>query len=120
MVPTPLFAISAGATACAALALCLEAAERLPRAALRPLLCTGQLALTLYLAHVVVGLGVYEEAVVTLGLPALYEPVAYAAIFIAASVLFATLWRWRFQRGPFEALVRRLASLSLSHAPRRQ
>jgi len=114
MVPTPLFVLSAASSACAAIALCLEAVRWLPRAVIRPLLCTGQLALTLYLAHVLVGLWVYEDVVVAMGLPALYEPTAYAVAFIIASVLFATLWRWKCERGPLEALLRKASSAGLA------
>jgi len=113
MPPTPLFILSAGATACTAVALSIEAAALLPRAVVRPLVCTGQLALTLYLAHVLVGLWIYEDIIITVGLPGLYEPFAYASIFMLTSILFASLWRRCFRRGPVESLLRGVSSLGL-------
>ena len=116
MPPMPQYIVAGGATAVAVIVVCVAVADRRgEHPALLPLLHTGQLALTLYVAHVVVGLG----ALIALGLlppdatPArpsqsLVFTVIYTALFCAASVLFATLWRRRRRRGPLEQVMRKL------------
>ena len=58
MPPLPLYFFSAVGSSCAVIALCVQAGEAWQAAPwLRPLVRTGQMALTLYVAHVVVGMG---------------------------------------------------------------
>lgn len=68
----------------------------------------GQCALTLYVAHLVIGIGI----------PALFSAhtgwgttpaFLYAVAFSAAGIAFCVLWRRHFPRGPLEAVVRRVA-----------
>jgi uncharacterized membrane protein YeiB len=68
---------------------------------------TGQLALTLYVAHVVVGMGVLD-VVGRLENQTLPFVLLSAAIFCALAMLFATLWRTKFMHGPLEAVMRAL------------
>jgi uncharacterized protein len=110
MPPMPLYMLAAGGMATAVIGLCVMAAEKFPEARWRPpLVATGQLALTLYLAHVLVGLAPLE----LLGLPgghgSLTFSIVWATAFGAGAVLFASLWRRRFARGPLEMLMRRVA-----------
>ena len=75
---------------------------------LRLLNTTGQMSLSIYLAHIVVGLGILEE----LGMlyaQTLAFALAYSLLFIVLSVVFANLWRLKWQRGPLEWLMRRLS-----------
>lgn len=74
---------------------------------LRPFVATGQLALTLYLAHVVLGMGVLE-AIGRLKKQTLPFALLAALVFCIMSVVFAQLWRKRFKRGPLEAIMRTL------------
>jgi len=67
----------------------------------------GQLALTIYLAHVVVGMAVLES------FGRLYDRCLPWAVFTslafsASTIAFSWLWRRRFTRGPLEALMKRL------------
>lgn len=108
MPPAPLYMIAGAGTACAVIALCVVVGERFGRARwLRPLVHTGQLALTLYVAHVVLGMGLLE-ALGRLEDQSLGFALASALIFCGAAVLFSSLWRRRFARGPLEAVMRRL------------
>ena len=95
-------------TACAVIAACIALGERFAEASwLKPLVATGQLALTLYVAHVVVGMGLLEA----LGRLENQSPpfaIGSALVFSGLSILFAHLWRKRFKRGPLEAIMRRL------------
>jgi uncharacterized protein len=109
MPPTPLYLLAAGATAFAVVCLAIEAGQRFPKAFwVKPLAATGQLALTLYVAHVVIGMGV----LVPFGELKDYSvafALGWAASFCGLSILFATIWRKRFERGPLEWLMRRVA-----------
>ncbi len=108
MPPTPLYLIAAGGAACAVTAAAVAVGERFGRSVwVRPLVSTGQLALTLYVAHVVLGMGVLE----TIGRLENQTPAFSAmasAVFCAVSVAFAHAWRSRFRRGPLEAAMRAL------------
>lgn len=75
---------------------------------IEPLVSTGQLALTIYIAHVLVGMAILE-AVGRLENQTLSFALAASFVFSVTSILFAWAWRKRFRRGPFEALMRRIA-----------
>ena len=73
----------------------------------KPFIATGQLALTLYIAHLVVGRGMLEG----LGLlenQTLPFAVGSAVIFCICAVIFSHSWRRRFERGPIEWGIRRI------------
>jgi uncharacterized protein len=93
----------ASATAVAVLAACLLAAG-----ALRPLVPLGQMALTAYLAHLLLG-----EALVfpwlDAGRPALATQLAVAAVVFGALAAGARAWLAHHRRGPVETVVRALA-----------
>lgn len=106
--PTPvyvLFGLGVGfITLSLSLMLCASEGRR---KLLTPLIQAGQMALTLYLAHVFIGVTAIEwflpedrESVVVL--------FACVGVFAVASVIFASLWRRRYQRGPVEWVMRRL------------
>jgi len=108
MPPMPLYMLAGGATAGALIALCVGVGQRWGEAGwLRPLVATGQLALTLYVAHVVLGMGALE-VVGRLEDQSITFALGSSAAFCVGAVLFAHLWRRRFARGPLEALMRRL------------
>lgn len=107
MPPMPWYLLAAGATATAVLLGCIHLVDHrrlLPEAVVRPLARTGQLALTLYVGHVLVGIGILYELGVEL---TLVEVVAWWAAFSVGAVLTAHLVRRRFRTGPLEWLLRR-------------
>ena len=58
MPPMPLYMLAGGSAAVAVIVLSVAVVERFPKARwYAPLLATGQLALTLYVAHVIIGMG---------------------------------------------------------------
>jgi len=108
MPPMPQYVVAAAATAVVVIVLCVEIAERYSDSAwLRPLVSTGQLALTLYVAHVVVGMGVLDTAG-RLYDQSLVFAASAALVFCIAAVLFAWMWRRRFRHGPLEWVMRKL------------
>jgi uncharacterized membrane protein YeiB len=108
MPPMQLYLLSGGGTALVVITLSIVLTERLSGARwLEPFVATGQLALTHYVAHVVVGMGLLE----TFGLlenQSLTFAVAGAVVFCAGAVLFSFLWQKRFKRGPLEWMIRRV------------
>ena len=106
MPPLPLYLVSGTSAACSVIGLAVLVTPRLGAAA-RPLVATGQLALTLYVAHVVLGIGAFEVLGLLGGL-SLGQATAAALAFFALAVLSATLWLRRFSRGPLEAAFRRV------------
>lgn len=106
MPPLPLYVISAAALATAVIGLGEWITERFPSVALvRALVHTGQLALSIYLLHVIVGIGPFDVWF-QLGCLSRSQVFAWWAIFCYLAVLGAHLWRLRFAQGPFEALYR--------------
>ncbi len=110
MPPMPLYVLAGGGVAVVVITACVGLTERHPGAPwLRPLISTGQLALTLYVAHVLVGMGTLEALGRLGGQSAPFAALA-AMVFSVLSVFFAHLWRRRFQRGPVEWVMRRVTS----------
>ncbi|BDD80890.1 hypothetical protein TPB0596_06530 [Tsukamurella pulmonis] len=87
--------------------------RRWGRLALRPLIATGTMALTVYCLHIVI-LAVLPpvrfegEEAITLGGMSLWT---YFVLLIAALVVFALAWTRRMRRGPLETLVHRATLL---------
>lgn len=100
MPPTPLYMLAGAATAVAVITACVGVGlSHRESFWIRPLVATGQLALTLYVAHVVLGMGMLE-AVGVLESQSLGFAVSAALVFCLAGIAFATAWRRRFRRGP--------------------
>lgn len=85
------------ASACLAIGLCLWLGQ-VARTLMWPLVAAGSMALTLYVAHIIVIASVGEEIV--------WEPsnTTYMALCLSA-VAFASLWRWLLGQGPLERLM---------------
>jgi uncharacterized protein len=108
MAPTPLFMIAAGATAVMTISLVIRLAGHLPVWLRETLAATGRLTLTIYLAHVLLGMELLSQ----LGLAERLTPYASAAIallFFGVSALASRRWLSRYRSGPAEAGLRRLA-----------
>ncbi len=72
---------------------------------------TGQLALTFYVAHVIIGMGIIEAIdPEKLGKYSVEFSVSYALIFSLICILFAVFWLKKHQRGPLEWVFRKLTS----------
>lgn len=107
--PVPLYILTGISAATALIGACLLIANcdraKNITAWLAP---AGKQSLTLYSAHIFVGMGVLES------LDMLENQSAGAALlaaigFCLLSVLYALVWRLKFRRGPIEVLMRRLA-----------
>jgi uncharacterized membrane protein YeiB len=104
----PLFLLAGGGEAVAVIALSVRLTCRFPSRYWQPLAATGQMALTWYFAHIVLGLG----TVVALGLEAsqpLSVAAGYGVGFFAGAVLLSWLWKKFFRHGPLEWCMRKVA-----------
>ena len=108
--PFPQYIISAGSSACIALVGCLYLSDKFKDSYLNKWLCqTGQLSLTLYVAHVILGMGLLDSinrlSNQTIGF-ALFS----CLLFCVGGMAFSVLWLKNFKLGPLESIFRRLAS----------
>jgi len=70
---------------------------------------TGQLALTFYVAHVIIGMGIIEVIDPSkVGNYSIEFSVGYAILFSLLCILFAVMWRKYKKYGPLEWLMRKL------------
>jgi uncharacterized membrane protein YeiB len=108
MPPLPLFLGSAAGFSVAVIALCLMIAARFPENfGVRALVAVGQLSLTWYLAHIVIGLGLVVHLRLAGGQP-LARALTWGSGFFAAATIISVLWKRYFQNGPLEWVMRRL------------
>ncbi len=107
--PGPLYVLSATGSSFAVIGLCLLVVPWL-RPLATPLVRTGQMALTLYLAHVLLGIGPFvsgNEEAATVSWPS--SSILWFWIgFSLGSIIFATLWMQWFRRGPLEWVMRKI------------
>ncbi|PCE66191.1 DUF418 domain-containing protein [Sediminicola luteus] len=109
MPPLPLYMISASALGVAMVCGCILLAKSFEtNPMVKVLVKTGKLALTFYVAHVVLGMGLaytfFENE-----LSSLSFSMPYALAFCLLSMVFAHLWLKRFTLGPLEWGLRKLA-----------
>lgn len=96
----PFSVIGATAVACAVLGLCLVVADRAPRLAW-PLAATGQLALTVYVGHLLV----LAEEPAWLRRDTVPDAAVSVGRLLLVTTVLAVAWRAVFARGPLEALL---------------
>lgn len=111
MPPLPLYMISGISIAIATISSCiLLAKEKSHSIFIKVLTHTGQLALTFYVAHVIIGMGLIEmiqpERISQKG--SLLFSFLYSIVFSIGCIIFAYVWRQKFSRGPLEILMRKI------------
>lgn len=105
----PLYTVAGLGAACALIGVCAWLGERPSlRRWLRPACLVGRQSLTLYVAHILVGMGVLESLGLIEGGSG-QQAVVASFWFVAACVVYALVWSRWFKRGPLEGLMRRLA-----------
>lgn len=108
MPPTLLYVLSATSSAIAILAISLYVVHTLGNAAItRAFIHTGQLSLSHYIGHIVIGLGLLET-VDYLENGSLTFAVAYSCAFFVLAIIFSYVWRKRMPRGPIELIMRKV------------
>ncbi|MCP4440912.1 MAG: DUF418 domain-containing protein [Aureispira sp.] len=112
MPPLPIYMISGSSIAICTLCCCVLLANRFTdQKWLDALVKTGQLALTFYIAHVVLGMGLVDAfGAKELGAYPIGFSIVYAFVFCIVCVLFAVVWRQYKKIGPVEWLMRKLTN----------
>ncbi len=106
--PMPLYLIAGGSAASLAIGACLLIEPRVQSTrAHTMMIAAGRQTLTLYIAHILVGMGLLESLGMIGGQTAA-TAVTVSVIFCVAATLFAWGWSRKFERGPLEWLMRRL------------
>jgi uncharacterized protein len=106
--PLPLYVAAGAGTAVLVILGSIWLGERLSDGLSEPLVSTGQLALTIYLAHVFIGMGTLE-ALERLENQSLSWAVTTSLAFSVMAMAFSWGWRRRHDRGPLEWIMRRVA-----------
>lgn len=106
--PVPLYFVVGCGSGCLVIGSCLWLAQKLPQGLLAWPCAAGRQGLTLYIAHILLGMGVLEEMGL-LGQRSSDEAILASAIFCALAIVYAVVYSQRFKRGPIEALMRRVA-----------
>lgn len=109
--PLPFYMFSGTAMAFSIISACIIVAKKYENNfVIDALKKTGQLALTFYVAHVIIGIGIIEafDPSKMMNYPIEFS-VIYAIVFSAACVLFAVIWSKYLQHGPLEWLMRKVA-----------
>jgi uncharacterized membrane protein YeiB len=108
--PLPQYIVSAGSSAVIVLVGCLYFSERFSESKLNKwLIKTGQLSLTLYVAHIIVGMG-FLELIGRLENQTIDFSLLSAFIFCVCGIGFSAVWLKYFKVGPLEWLFRKVAS----------
>ena len=107
--PLPLYTIAGMGAASIVIGGCLALSGWAGRVGiLRFVTPAGRQSLTLYLAHILIGVTALE-VLGLIGDQSLTTAVIAALTFCACAMIYAYLWAKRFKRGPMETLMRRLA-----------
>jgi len=105
--PGPFYILAGAGTACVVIGLLLKLWPVIERIRIAPALTApGRQSLTLYVAHILIGMGVLEAAGLLDGSLSPWQITGYALLFCALSSGFALLWQRKFKRGPLEAVMR--------------
>jgi uncharacterized protein len=108
--PLPQYIISAGSSAVVVMVACLYFSDRFSESNANKWLCkTGQLSLTLYVAHVIIGMGILES-IGRLENQTINFALLSALIFCACGIVFSVVWLKFFKAGPLEWIFRKVAS----------
>lgn len=107
--PAPLYVLAGMGSALLMIGLCLRFSDLFGRwRAMQPMMLAGRQSLTLYIAHIYLGLGMFAELGMAGNLPVSVAWIA-ALVFCALTLLYVAVWSRYFKRGPLEGLMRRLA-----------
>jgi uncharacterized membrane protein YeiB len=110
MPPLPVYMFNGIAIAISVITACILIGKRFPtHKIVTALNKTGQLALTFYVAHVIIGMGIIEAInPAKIGTYPVEFSVAYALVFSLFCVIFAVVWLKNKKSGPLEWIMRKL------------
>lgn len=109
----PLYVIAAASSASAIIGLCCWFSQRaqswaFANSALAWLTPVGRMSLTLYVAHILIGMGILES-LGWLQERTLHEVLLATCIYFLSAIVLCQLWSRRWKQGPLEMLMRRIS-----------
>ncbi len=105
----PLYILAGGGAAAALTGISLILGQRLQHSSLLGYITpAGRHSMTLYIAHILIGMGP-AALLGAIGTLSVVTSLAAALLFCGLSLLFSYHWSRHFKRGPAESLMRRLA-----------
>jgi len=108
--PMPLYILAGSGASLVVIGLCLRLSGGLRRSGILGVVTpAGRQTLTLYIAHILIGMGTLD-ALGMLGGQSLSTAVAAAILFCLLTVIYAYIWSRFFKRGPIEAVMRKMAA----------
>lgn len=112
MPPLPFYMLTASSFAIFIISLCLFISKKLQNnTIIKALANMGQLALTFYVAHVVIGMGLIDVfSIKELGEFSLVFSVSYALIFSLSCIIFSVFWLKYKTVGPLEWVMKKLTN----------
>jgi uncharacterized membrane protein YeiB len=110
MPPLPIYMFNGMAISISIISACIIIGKRFStNKVLLALNKTGQLALTFYVAHVIIGMGIIEAInPEKMGKYSIEFSVGYALVFSLFCVLFATFWLKYRENGPVEWMMKKI------------
>ncbi|MDP2561915.1 DUF418 domain-containing protein [Psychrobium sp. 1_MG-2023] len=106
--PMPQYVISATCSAVIILVCCLQLAQSAKHSRIMQWLAkTGRLALSIYVGHIIIGLGLFELLGI-LEQPSIAISLVGALVFIGCCMVFSVWWLKRFNAGPLEGMFKKL------------
>ena len=110
MPPLPIYMISGSSIALFVITVCIRLGKKFDsNKVIKAFNSTGQLALTFYVAHVVIGMGLAEKiGIHELGHYPVEFALIYALVFSLFCILFAVVWKKYKTSGPLEWLLRKV------------
>lgn len=107
--PGPFYILAGTGTASLVIGLTLRLTPALERIRLAGwLTAPGRQSLTLYVAHILIGMGLLDEVGLLDGSLSTVEIFWFSVVFCIACAIYARIWAIWFKRGPLEALMRRV------------
>ncbi|MDF3415111.1 DUF418 domain-containing protein [Sulfitobacter sp. M57] len=107
--PMPLYMLAGLGAASIVVGICLMVSDHLKTLGLLQLIVpAGRQTLTLYIAHILIGMGTLEALGMLEG-QSVANAVVASVLFCLVATLYALVWARWFKRGPIEAAMRKLA-----------
>ncbi len=111
MPPLPFYMLTASSFAIFIISSCLFISKKLQNnIIIKALAKMGQLALTFYVAHVIIGMGLIEVISLKVGDYSLIFSVSYALLFSLCCILFSVFWLKYKTVGPLEWIMKKLTN----------
>lgn len=104
-----LYIIAGSSTAIAIIVVCVAITEKYKDTkAVNAVVLTGQMALTHYVGHVFIGLGLLEMTGLIKSNSLIFSTL-YSLLVYLVMIIFSNLFRKKFKRGPLELLIRKIS-----------